>query len=186
NYNGPDSFTFKVSDGTFESAPATVSITVAAVNDTPAATSQNLSTAEDTALNVTLSGTDVDGDALSYVIVANPAHGSLSGTAPDFVYTPAAHYNGADSFTFRANDGLVSSVSGTISITVTPVNDAPVANGQSLSTPYNTALALTLTGSDIEGGSLIYSVLTSPANGVLSGIAPNLTFTPNIGYNGNT
>jgi fibronectin type 3 domain-containing protein len=186
NYNGPDSFTFKISDGTLESAPATVSITVTAVNDAPAATSQNLSTAEDTSLNVTLSGTDVDGDALSYVIVANPAHGSLSGTAPDFVYTPAANYNGADSFTFRANDGLVSSVNGTISIAVTPVNDAPVANGQSLSTPYNTALALTLTGSDIEGGSLIYSVLTSPANGVLSGTAPNLTFTPNIGYNGDT
>jgi predicted phage tail protein len=47
-------------------------------------------------------------------------------------------------------------------------------------------LALTLTGSDIEGGSLNYSVLTSPAGGVLSGTAPNLTFTPNIGYNGNT
>jgi hypothetical protein len=186
NYNGPDSFTFRVNDGALDSAPATVSITVVPVNDTPSATPQTLSTPEDTPLNLVLSGTDIEGDALTYVIATGPAHGSLTGTAPYVVYAPAPDYSGPDSFTFRVDDGTVSSVPATISITVTPVNDAPVANGQALTTPYNAPIAVTLTGTDAEGGALTYTVLSSPANGTLSGTAPNLTFTPNIGSSGTT
>jgi len=186
NYNGPDSFTFRVNDGALDSAPATVSITVVPVNDTPSATPQTLSTPEDTPLNLVLSGTDVEGDALTYVIATGPAHGSLTGTAPNVVYTPAPDYTGPDSFTFRVDDGTVSSVPATISINVTPVNDVPVANGQALTTPYNAPIAVTLTGTDAEGSALTYTVLTSPANGTLSGTAPILTFTPNTGSSGTT
>ena len=62
-------------------------------------------------------------------MVTRPAHGTLSGTAPNLTYTPAANYNGPDSFTFTVNDGTVDSAAATVSITVTPVNDAPVAVG---------------------------------------------------------
>ena len=72
---------------------------------------------------------------------APPAHGTLSGTAPNLTYTPAANYNGADSFTFKVNDGTVDSAAATVSITVTAVNDAPVADAQSVTTAEDTATA---------------------------------------------
>ena len=72
--------------------------------------------------------TDVDGSPLTYAIVAAPAHGTLSGTAPALTYTPAANYNGADSFTFKANDGALDSNVATVAITIVAVNDAPIAN----------------------------------------------------------
>ena len=91
-----------------------------------------------------------------------PAHGTLSGTAPNLTYTPAANYNGADSFTFKVNDGTVDSAPATVSITVTPVNDAPVATPQSVSTAQNTAKAITLAGTDVDGSALTYTVVTQP------------------------
>src|SRR5207237_369306 len=125
NYNGGDSFTYKANDGALNSNVATVSITVTAVNDAPVANAQSVTTAEDTAKAITLTASDVDGDTLTYSIVFGPSHGSLSGAAPNVSYTPAANYNGADSFTFKANDGTVDSNVATVSLTVTAVNDAP-------------------------------------------------------------
>ena len=76
----------------------------------------------------------MEGSRLTYAIVTGPAHGTLTGTAPNLTYTPAANYNGPDSFTFKANDGSADSNVATVSITVTPVNDAPVAFGQTVVT----------------------------------------------------
>ena len=84
-----------------------------------------MTTDEDTAKAITLSATDVEGSALTYSVVTGPAHGTLSGTAPALTYTPAANYNGTDSFTFKANDGTADSNVGDGSITVKAVNDAP-------------------------------------------------------------
>lgn len=184
NFNGTDSFTFVVNDGTVDSAPATVSISVTAVNDAPLANSQSVSVAEDGSSSVTLSGSDVDGNPLTYTVVSAPAHGALSGTAPNLVYTPAANYYGPDSFTFTVNDGTTSSAAATVNIAVTSVNDVPVANSQSVTVTYNTAQAITLTGSDLEGSSLTYVVVTGPTNGTLSGTAPNFTYIPNVGSAG--
>jgi hypothetical protein len=184
NYNGPDTFTFKVNDGTVDSNTATVSITVTPVNDPPVANPQSVTTPEDTATAITLTASDVDGDTLTYSVVAGPAHGVLSGTAPNLTYTPAANYNGPDSFTFKANDGTVDSNIATISITITPVNDAPVANAQSVTTNQNVAIPITLTATDVDGDTLTYSVVTGPTHGSLSGTAPNVTYTPASNYHG--
>src|SRR5207244_4597557 len=100
---------------------------------------------EDTAKAITLTATDVDSDTLTYSVVTGPAHGTLSGTAPNVTYTPAGNYNGTDSFTFKANDGTVDSATATVSLTITAVNDAPVANAQPVTTPVTTAKAITLT-----------------------------------------
>src|SRR5207245_11742948 len=121
-YSGVDSFTFKANDSTVDSNVATVSLTVAHVNHAPVATGQSVSTAEDTAAPIILMASDVDGDALTYSIVIPPAHGTLSVAAPNLTYTPAALYFGADSFTFKANDGTVDSNVATVSLTVTHVN----------------------------------------------------------------
>ena len=75
-------------------------------DNAPVAASQTSSTDEDTALPVTLAATDADGDALSYTLVAPPAHGTLAGAGASRTYTPAENYDGPDSFTFLASDGV--------------------------------------------------------------------------------
>src|SRR5207245_169168 len=164
NYNGPDSFTFKANDGELDSKVATVSITVNAVNDAPVASNQAVVTDEDTAKAITLGASDVEGSPLSYVVGTGPTHGTLSGTAPALTYTPAANYNGPDSFTFKANDGTVDSSAATVSLTVTAVNDAPVANAQAVTTAEDTAKAITLTASDVDGDTLTYALDIVPTH----------------------
>src|SRR5439155_704471 len=107
--------------GKVDRAVATVSITVTPVNDPPVANNQSVTTPEDTPKTITLTGSDLDGDSLTFSIVTQPAHGTLSGTAPNLTYTPATNYIGPDSFTFKVNDGKVDSAVATVSITVTPV-----------------------------------------------------------------
>ena len=155
NYNGADSFTFKVNDGSGDSNIATVSITVNSVNDAPIANGQSVTTNEDTPKAITLTGSDVDGDPLTFSIVSGPAHGTLSGAPPNVTYTPASNYHGSDSFTFKANDGTADSNIATVSITVNAVNDAPIANAQSVTTNEDTAKPITLTASDVDGDTLV-------------------------------
>ena len=119
-YSGPDSFAFTVDDGQLTSAQATVSIDVVEGNAAPSANDESIATVKDTAVAIRLSGSDPDGDELTYSVVTNPAHGTLSGTAPNLTYVPAAGYTGGDSFTFKANDGDLDSNMATISMTVTP------------------------------------------------------------------
>src|SRR5206468_1017476 len=111
-------------------------------NQAPTADSKTLSTNEDTPLIITLTGSDPDGDALTFTVITPPAHGTLgsigtvsctgnpSNCSENITYTPFVNYNGADSFTYKANDGSLDSNTATVSITVTPVNDPPVANPQ--------------------------------------------------------
>ncbi len=190
NYVGFDSFTFKVNDGSADSNVATISITVTAVNDIPVADDQNLSTPEETPLDITLTGFDVEGDLLTFILLntlTEPAHGTLSGTGASLVYTPDLDFVGMDSFTFKVNDGSLDSAVATISITVTTANDAPVANDQTLSTPEDTLLNITLTGVDIDGDLLAYillNTLTEPAHGTLTGTGANLQYVPDANYVG--
>jgi gliding motility-associated-like protein len=181
---GQDNFTFKANDGTVDSNIATVSITVTPVNHAPVANDQSVTTPENTPLPISVTATDVDGNALTYTIVASPSHGTLSGTAPNVTYVPTTNYFGSDSFTFKANDGTVDSNIGTISITVTAVNNAPVANNQSVTTPEDTPIGIVLTGSDVDGNGLTYSIGTLPSHGTLTGTAPNVTYTPTALYYG--
>ncbi len=184
DYNGPDTFTFMVNDGQVDSSAATVSIEVTPVNDAPVADDQSVTTPEDTAVDIVLTGSDSDGDALTYTVVTQPANGVLTGDAPNLQYTPNVDYTGIDTFTFMVNDGQVDSNTATVSIEVTPVNDAPLADDQSVTTPEDTPVDIVLTGSDPDGDALTYTIITQPANGVLSGDAPNLQYTPNADYNG--
>jgi VCBS repeat-containing protein len=186
NYYGPDSFTFRASDATLLGTPATVSITVTPVNDAPVAQVQNVSTAEDIAKVITLGATDIETNALTYAIVTNPSHGTLSGLTSNVVtYTPDLNYYGPDTFTFRASDASLTSTPATVSITVTPVNDAPVAQAQSVSTAEDTAKAITLAATDVETNALTYAIATNPSHGTLSGLTSNVvTYTPDLNYNG--
>ncbi|MGJ8654020.1 MAG: tandem-95 repeat protein [Opitutaceae bacterium] len=155
-----------------------------AMNNAPLANTQSLSVGEDGLQAITLTGSDTDGDSLSYTVSTGPANGSLSGTAPNVTYTPFANYNGADSFTFTVNDGSTDSSPATVSITVNPINDAPVADVKSSTVDEDGSIAITLSGSDVDGDNLSYSIVAAPANGALSGTAPNLSYTPSANFNG--
>ncbi|MDP6599122.1 MAG: Ig-like domain-containing protein [Candidatus Poribacteria bacterium] len=184
-FTGQDSFTFKVNDGKSDSNIATVSITVTAVNNAPVARDQSVTTDEDTAKSITLSASDVDADTLIYAVANQPSTGVLTGTAPNLIYTPKSNFSGQDSFTFRVNDGNLDSTAATVTITITAVNDAPVATGQSVSVAEDSSNnAITLSGSDTEGDDLIYALVSNPSHGTLSGTAPNLTYTPKSNFSG--
>src|SRR5205807_291113 len=127
NYNGADSFTYKANDGAADSNTATVSLTVTAVKIGRASGRDSYTTAEDTPLTVSAPGvlgndSDIDSPSLTAVLVSGPAHGTLMLSANgSFTYAPAANFNGADSFTYKANDGLLDSNTATVSLTVTAV-----------------------------------------------------------------
>lgn len=184
DYHGPDSFTFRATDGASDSANATVTITVTPVNDAPVVEDDAFSTAEDTPIGIVLTGTDVEGDSLSFSVTSGPSHGSLSGSGSNRTYTPDPDFSGADSFTYIANDGVYDSAPATIDITVDPVNDAPVAADQDLATAQDTPRAVTLTASDAENDPLTFTVTTGPSNGSLSGSGPNRIYTPDLGFFG--
>jgi len=130
----------------------------------PAAADDSYTVAEDGTLNTPAPGvlsndTDADNDALTAAIVGSPAHGSVTLNADgSFVYTPAADYFGPDSFTYKANDGAIDTSVATVSIIVTPVNDAPTASaGGPYSVNAGGSVYVSATGADDEAGHLAYA-----------------------------
>ncbi|MBN2149132.1 MAG: tandem-95 repeat protein [Anaerolineales bacterium] len=186
NFFGTDTFTYQLVTYPMIRAPwtdeATVTITVNPVNDDPTAEDQAVTTPEDIAIDINLVVNDVDGDTLTWHVGA-PDHGILSGTAPNLTYTPDAHYYGPDSFTFYVNDETVDSNVATVTITISPVNDAPEADDQTVNTDEDTAVDVTLTATDVEGSALTWQVGV-PVHGALTGFAPHFTYTPDVNWNG--
>ena len=186
NFHGVDTFlyTMRHANSSSRQATARVTVTVTPVNDAPAATSDKRSTAEDTALSLSLAGTDVDGDALTFQVTAGPAHGVLSGSAPDLVYTPAENFHGDDSFAFVVNDGHVTSSPGILALQVTPVNDAPSAVAQDVATAEDVPMSVTLAGKDIDGDTLTFRIVQAPDHGTVTGEFPNLRYIPAANFSG--
>ncbi len=124
-YTGSDSFEFRAYDGDLYSGWVSVSITVNAVsvNTAPTADAQSVTVYFETSKSVTLTGSDPEDDPLSFTVTADPAHGILTGTVPDLVYTPDAGYTGGDSFMFKVNDGELDSSTATVSLTVSGITD---------------------------------------------------------------
>ena len=182
-YTGSDSFAFKISDGTTDSTPATISVNVTP-NHAPMAHLQAVTTAEDAPAIVTLEGSDPDGDTVIYKVVASPSHGALSGTAPNLTYTPSRDFVGPDSFAFKVNDGVADSALTSVSITVTPANDKPMAASDSVTLLEDTVTPISLRGIDPDGNNLTYSILTQPSNGSLSGTEPNVVYEPDENFAG--
>src|SRR2546427_733696 len=196
NYDGTDSFTYKANDGQTDSAVATVTITIGGANDAPVAVNDSYTTTEDITLNVAASGvlandTDADGDTLNAVLVSQPAHGSLTlNSDGSFSYVPAANYNGADNFTYKANDGQADSGIATVNITITAVNNAPVATNDSYTTADDTTLNVAAPGvltndSDVDGDSLSAVLVSQPTHGSLTlNSNGSFTYAPAANYTG--
>src|SRR6266508_2625040 len=179
---GTYNITFTASNGVNPDAVQPFTLTV--VNNPPVANAQSASTPEDTSKAITLTASDPNGDTLTFSIVSGPSHGRLAGSPPGVTYIPFLNFTGFDSFTFIANDGSLDSNAATVSITVSPANDPPIAHSQALYVLEDKAKTITLAGSDAESSPLDFAVDTNPAHGVLSGTPPNLTYTPAPDYNG--
>lgn len=187
NFNGNDSFTVQVSDGSLTDT-ILVNVTVSAVNDLPViaqGTGTALTTSENTATGVTLSASDVDGDSLSWSISTAASDGSASVTAGNVSYTPNAGFNGNDSFTVQVFDGTAP-VSFVVNVEVTAVNDAPVIDQEtaSVSTSEDTQGTTALTATDIDSASLSWTVSVAASHGSAAVSDGNVTYTPNENFNG--
>lgn len=134
----------------------------AAVNQPPTANDQSVTTPEDTPADITLTGNDPEGKPLTYTVISGPSHGTLSGTAPNLVYTPDPNYTGPDSFQFTVSDGVHTSAPATVTIDVTPVDDKPslrfMAGGSCLST---TSGRMNFAATDEDGTGLTVTATSS-------------------------
>lgn len=118
-------------------------ITILDINDAPVGIDQSATTDEDTLHVITLNATDQDNDPLTYTLVDQPLNGTAVLNGDQVEYTPSLNYYGPDSFTFKANDGLLDSNTATVSIDVLPINDAPTDIELSASSiPENTTASI--------------------------------------------
>ncbi|WP_460825295.1 tandem-95 repeat protein, partial [Massilia solisilvae] len=178
-------FSYKVYDNaSAASNDATMTVKVTPVNDLPVAADGTITTNEDTKATGNLpAATDVEHDAITYAKGTGPSHGTLVLNADgSYEYTPAANYNGPDSFTYTVSDGSGSNTYN-VSITVNPVNDAPVLAVSPVTVAQGATITLTtryLNATDVDtgNGSLTYTVTSAPGKGTIkvSGTAAT-TFT---------
>ena len=216
DYNGADSFTYKITDnGTtagaddFQSDTATVSVTVTEVNDPPLAVADTASVAEDGYALVDVLANDTAGppseygQALTIDSVGAPSHGTAVIESGKVKYTPAANYNGSDSFTYTVKDNGTSdsaadprTATALVSVTITEVNDKPTAAADSKSVSEDGTLsfpASDLTANDSAGPAnessqtlTVVSVapITGQTHGTVSLVSGTVTYTPAVNYNG--
>ncbi|MFY9810003.1 tandem-95 repeat protein, partial [Aquabacterium sp.] len=193
NFNGSDSFTVSVSDGNGGVTTATVNVGITPVNDAPVASADSTTTVEDTPVTIDVLGndTDVDGPTLSIKsATVDPAQGSVSIVDGKLVFTPAPNFAGSATITYVSTDGSADSAPTAVTVTVTPVNDAPVANNDSLPAIEDTAVTYTaaqLLGNDtdIDSTNLTIASVTAGSGGsVVLNADGTVTFTPNGNFNG--
>lgn len=191
NFHGSDSFDYTVNDGKGESATATVNITITPVNDVPTTGDDTATTAEDTAItvNVLSNDEDADGDTLTVTVTSDPQDGTafvnLDGT---ITYTPNENFFGNDSLVYSVDDGNGGSTTATLEITVTPVNDNPVASNDNATTTQDTSVTINVLENDADGDGddLTVAITSTPQNGTAQvNLDGTITYTPHFGFVGN-
>jgi VCBS repeat-containing protein len=210
---GNDTFTYRASDGSLTSDITTVTITVTDVNDPPVAVADVYTTLEDTQLVVpgagllpTLLANDTDPESPSSSLIASLVSGPASGNLVlnangTFTYTPAANANGQVTFTYRVSDGALFSAPATVTINITPVNDAPIVTNKEIlavkdidDQPFTIVNA---TDTDVDGNNLVIAGLSatnvlSASNSIVTANGGTVTidgqkgilYTPAVGYEG--
>jgi hypothetical protein len=184
NETGTDRFTYKVSNGLYESSIAVVEIEILAVNDPPVALPLALVVLANGEVSITLAGEDPDGDELAFQIESQPALGTLTGVPPQLVYRPHAGATGVDIFTYKASDGELVSELATVTIEIKEVNRAPLASSQVITLKEDTIQTVKLSGRDPDGDELEFEVMEFPKKGNLLGIGSDLIYIPNANANG--
>jgi alpha-tubulin suppressor-like RCC1 family protein len=198
-FTGVDLFSYRAFDGDKYSSSSTVSITINPSNSAPVMIGdQTFEGEQDINLDFTAQGaTDAEGNILSYSVVTAPQHGVLtnclnSTSVLNCTYIPNPGFYGVDTFTYKANDGLLDSLTtSTITIDLIEANANPVLGAnQSFSTSKNISFGFAVNmASDSDGDTLVYSIVSGPSNGTLSNCLQNdsdlsCTYTPNLDFVG--
>jgi hypothetical protein len=168
----------------------TLNVTALA-NNLPVAVDDVFNTPFQTLISGSVKPNDTDGDNEvigGYIIVAQPAHGSVSlASSGAFSYTPANGWSGADTFTYKCYDSQ-GGVSNTATVTITTaaqINAAPVANPDTVFTPFNTAISVPVTNNDTDDGGIVsVAIVGTPANGTATVSGTIINFTPATGFTG--
>jgi hypothetical protein len=191
----PRTIAFEVDDG-FDKSSAAATVNLVPVNDAPLAAADSYAVDEDGMLSVSASGvlgndSDPDGPPLTAVLISGPANAALVLAADgSFVYAPRTDFNGIDSFTYRATDGAMSSNVVTVTITVNPINDAPVAVADGYTVDNNAVLTVAASGvllndRDVDNNPLAAVLVGSAANGTVAlNSDGSFTYLPNPNFAG--
>jgi VCBS repeat-containing protein len=185
----PDTFTYTITGG----STATVSVTVTCVDDDPVAVADAATVVEDSSgniLNVLANDTDVDGGAISIQSVTQPANGSVTNNTTNVTYTPNPNYcnnppgTTLDTFSYTLTPGGSST---TVTVTVTCVDDPPVAVNDSatvLEDSGATSVPVLANDTDPDAGPISITSVTQPTNGtvVITGGGTGLTYAPKVNY----
>ncbi len=187
-----DSFTYRANDGNLTSELTTVTITITPVNDLPTADDDAGTTAEggSVTVNVLDGDADAEGSALTVTNLSVPANGTATLNADGTItYNHDGGESTSDSFTYTAFDGTDASAVTTVTLTINPVNDAPVANPDSFSVGFNSSnnpLDVLVNDTDAEGSALTINTPlgATSSGGTVSTDGGTITYTPADGFNG--
>ena len=188
DFFGDASFEYVIVDPDGAEAVATVTLTIANVNDVPVLQDVAVSGLEDNQISGTVAATDADGESVTFSVSIGPANGSvnLDAVTGDFVYTPNADFFGSDQFTVAGDDGSGGTSEAIVSIQVDAVNDAPVVSDASLVTTAGAPVSSSVLATDVDGDDIVFLTNLQPVGGTLSLDANTgaFSYTPFDGFSG--
>ncbi|MBV6624590.1 MAG: tandem-95 repeat protein [Rivularia sp. (in: Bacteria)] len=188
DFTGADTFTYQIDDGNGGTDTATVNLTVNNVNEVPLAVNDSATTNEDTAvsINVLENDSDADGDNLNIASVGSPNNGTTAIVENEIVYTPAANFNGVDSFNYQVEDGNGETQTATVTVNVAPVNDSPIAQNDAATTNQDTQVSIDVLANDtdVDGDNLTIASVAAANNGTTAIVGNEIVYTPASGFSG--
>ncbi len=189
NYNGPDSFTYRITDADLDTVTATVALTITPANDLPVAVADQATTAEDVSVRIVVQGNDTGAVDLpvTVTVFTNPVRGTTIVEADGAItYAPNANYAGTDTFTYRLSDAQADQSDAVVTVTVTPVNDNPVAMGDAASTRAGASITIDVAANDtdVDGDVLTVDSVVPSAKATTTIVNNQVVYVPKAGQVG--
>ena len=188
NFVGQATINYTISDGNGGTDSAIVTVTVSNQNDPPIANNDTASVQEDSSgnvINVAANDTDPDGDLLT-VSAASTATGTATFSGSNVIYTPPADFNGQATINYTISDGNGGTDTAIVTVTVTNVNDRPVANNDTANVDEdssNNVIPVSANDTDVDGDTLTVTAATA-SNGTATPSGGNVIYTPNPNFFG--
>ncbi|MBY5932820.1 tandem-95 repeat protein [Tateyamaria omphalii] len=189
NFNGPTTITYTVSDGNGGEDTATVNVTVNPINDGPVANDDTAEVDEDGSVDIPVlaNDTDADGDTLEVTDASSPDGEVTINADGTITFEPNENFNGPTTITYTVSDGNGGEDTGTVNVTVNPVNDAPDAVNDTATTDEDTAVTIDALANDtdVDGDALTITGASVPADqGTVDVVDNKLFYTPAPNFNG--